>query len=167
VAGTTSTAFEPSNPVSRGQAATFFANTLRAAGFALPPAPAPFADVAGTEHADSIGRLAAAGIVRGYDDGRYRPGGVVTREQVAALLVRAYDAVAPEPLPAPGARRFVDIATSVHARQIDRADAAGLVSGTSATTFSPADPISRAQAAAMLTRLLRRFATSGIELTRV
>ncbi|HWH13985.1 MAG TPA: S-layer homology domain-containing protein, partial [Miltoncostaeaceae bacterium] len=78
------------DPVSRGQMATFLARTLDGLGVPLPGAEPRFPDVAGTTHADGISRLAAAGVVGGGADGRYRPGDPVSRAQMATFLVRTF-----------------------------------------------------------------------------
>jgi hypothetical protein len=161
VNGTTETTFAPTVPVTRGQAATFFANVLRAAGVELPPPTAAgFSDIAGDVHADDIRQLAAYGVINGFDDGTFRPTAPVNRGQVATFAVRAHDAVA-DPLARPRTRQFVDITGNAHADNIDRAGAAGLVAGTTRTTYEPDRSTSRAQLAAVLTRLLRHLATNG------
>lgn len=56
----------------------------------LPP-PTRFSDVVGSPHAGAIARVVAAGIAGGYGDGRYGTNDVVTRGQMAAFLVRAFE----------------------------------------------------------------------------
>ncbi|HEY8597605.1 MAG TPA: S-layer homology domain-containing protein, partial [Thermomicrobiales bacterium] len=57
---------------------------------ARPVAAASFPDLpANGATATAITELAARGIVRGYDDGTFRPGTIVERRQMAATLVRA------------------------------------------------------------------------------
>lgn len=88
--------------VRRGQLATFLATALN-----LPPAPsAGFTDTAGSVHADSIDRVAAAGITSGFGDRTYRPNQAVTRDQMATFLARALDL---DPIPVPS--RGTPIAT--------------------------------------------------------
>lgn len=65
---------------------------LLAAGLPLarPVAAASFPDLpTNGATATAITELAARGIVRGYDDGTFRPGTIVERRQMAATLVRA------------------------------------------------------------------------------
>ena len=50
-----------------------------------------FSDDNGSPFEDSINRIAAAGITMGCDTRRYCPNDTVTREQMAAFLVRAYN----------------------------------------------------------------------------
>jgi hypothetical protein len=81
--------FEPAVGLTRAQLAT-----LLVRAFDLPPASADvtFVDVsAGNIHADSIERVAAAGITRGCDAAgiRFCPDATVSRGQLASLLGRA------------------------------------------------------------------------------
>ena len=85
--GCTSTKFCPSDPVSRGQMASF----LRRA-FDLPPAAEDyFTDDESSTHEDSINRLRAALITFGCTPDTFCPNASVTREQMAAFLRRAME----------------------------------------------------------------------------
>ncbi|MTV24749.1 S-layer homology domain-containing protein [Nitriliruptoraceae bacterium ZYF776] len=54
-----------------------------------PAVPGPrFRDAEGGPHQRAIDRLAAAGIVRGGTDGRFRPGDATRRDQAATLVIR-------------------------------------------------------------------------------
>ncbi len=76
-----------SAPVTRGELATFL---VRA--FALPAADTDqFFDDALTPHEESINALAAAGITKGCDLGRFCPYGALPRRQAAVFLARAMD----------------------------------------------------------------------------
>ena len=79
--------FCPDQPVTRGQMAAFL---VRALG--LPKGNARFADTKGSVFEGDIAALAAAGITRGCNpprNDRFCPDEPVTREQMAAFLVRA------------------------------------------------------------------------------
>ncbi len=96
----TGTRFCPSEPVTRGQMASFLAR-------ALPLDPVPdgrFADVSGV-HAGNINAIAVAGITLGCDAAgtRYCPDNPVTRAQMATFLARALglDPIVPPPRPLP------------------------------------------------------------------
>jgi serine protease len=78
--------FCPTAVVTRWQMASFLDR-------ALDPAPTDqdfFADDAGATYEDAVNRLAAAGIVSGCGATSFCPNGVVTREQMAAFLHRAF-----------------------------------------------------------------------------
>jgi len=78
--------FRPSQPVTRGQLATFLARALEL----QPVAGGPFTDTAGDAHEGSINAVAAAGVAGGFTDGTYRPLAGVTRAQLATFLARAF-----------------------------------------------------------------------------
>jgi hypothetical protein len=79
--------FCPNQHVTRGQMATFIAN-----GFDIPRRAPGFRDVdRDSPHGRAIGGLVAAGIVKGYGDGTFRPHEPVTRGEMAAFLWRALD----------------------------------------------------------------------------
>lgn len=121
-----------------------------------------FTDIAGSAHRRDIGRIAAAGITRGCNpptNDRFCPGTVVTREQMAAFLARAFD------LQATSGRTFTDVPRgSTFAQDIDRLATAGITMGCnppSNTRFCPNDPVSRDQMAAFMTRAMDATATSS------
>ena len=146
VQGVSETRFEPGQPVTRAQMATFLNNT-----FALPSAPtdtASFPDVpVGSTHHSAIEAIRAAGITTGYDDGTYRPGDPVTRAEMAAFLSRALA------LETDDIDTFTDVrSASVHARAIEAVAASGITRGCTATTFCPQNPVNRGQLASFMER---------------
>ena len=85
--------FGPGEAVTRAQMATFVSRSIEwILGEELPEGEA-FPDVTGT-HEASIRKLAAAGVVTGFDDGTYGPALPVTRGQMASFLARGLDVVA-------------------------------------------------------------------------
>ena len=68
--------------VTRGQLSSMLAR----AGDLPDGDPDAFDDIAGSVHAGAIGALAEADVVRGYPDGSFRPGVVVTRAQAATFV---------------------------------------------------------------------------------
>lgn len=79
--------FRPGDPVTRGQLASMIARASQALGRPLPAGTASFADVPiGGTHADAIGALVGANVVRGHPDGSFRPAVHVTRAQTATML---------------------------------------------------------------------------------
>ena len=93
VVGLPDGSYGPERPVTREQMASFVSRSLEwILGDDLPTGDA-FPDVAGT-HEASVRKLAAAGVVTGFDDGTYGPALPVTRAQMASFLARALDVVA-------------------------------------------------------------------------
>ncbi|HXG67636.1 MAG TPA: S-layer homology domain-containing protein [Blastocatellia bacterium] len=83
--------FHPDEPVTQGQVAALI---IRALGELAPPSPLRqrFPDVLpANPYASYIERMAALGITEIKDGDLYRPDAPVTRSQMAALLVRAFN----------------------------------------------------------------------------
>ena len=145
------TLFCPDDPVTRGQLAAFLTRALD-----LSASPDNFfVDDADSIFEGDINRLAAAGITRGCnppDNDRFCPDSTVTREQMAAFLVRAFgytDSGAGD--------LFTDDDTSVFESDIDRLATAGVTKGCnppSNTRFCPGQPLTRAETATFLYRAL-------------
>ncbi|WP_130649409.1 S-layer homology domain-containing protein [Egicoccus halophilus] len=120
------------------------------------------ADVGAGVHRDNVVCLAAQQVVVGYGDGTFRPTNPVSRAQFATFLHRLV--TVERGRPAPAAVPFTDVpAGSTHAEAIGALTAAGIVSGTSATTFAPDRQLNRGQMAALLARTHRHLqpATAG------
>ena len=118
-----------------------------------PQAPPEFADVdEGSVHAESIEQVAALGITTGTTATTFSPSDTVTRAQMATFVTRTWEAADRE-CPSSGILFFDDVpAGSTHARGIDCVSALGITSGTADRTFSPSEPVTRAQMAAFLAR---------------
>lgn len=102
-----------------------------------------------------INRIAEAGITNGCNppaNDRFCPNNVLTRGEMAAFLVRAFDL-----LPATEPDRFQDDDTSIFESQIDSLAEAGITFGCNPpenTMFCPYDRVSRGAMAAFLTRAI-------------
>jgi hypothetical protein len=134
--------FGPEDSVTRGQMAAFVRRAL-----ALPNVTTDYFD----DDDDSIfeadiNAIAAYGITRGNADGTFAPDATITRGQMAAFLNRAFDLDAGSETP------FTDIEDSEFAADIAALYASGITVGTSDTTFSPEDEVSRGQMATFLAR---------------
>lgn len=105
---------------------------------------------------EAVDSLSEAGVITGTSDGTFHPYDTVTRAQFAVMLARA---VAP---PATLLEPFDDVLdTDWYQGQVASLYAAGLLSGTSATNFSPGLGIVRSQAASLIMRALAyRFQTA-------
>ena len=84
--------FRPSLPVTRQAMAAFLARGLELDKDYAVPAEPTFSDVPlGHPFFNQIELLAASAISTGYDDGTFRPAAIVTRQAMAAFLVRGLD----------------------------------------------------------------------------
>ena len=140
--GCTASRFCPSEAVTRGQMAAFLTRSL-----SLSPAPNDrFTDDDGSPYEDFINRLAAGDITSGCGATSFCPNDPVTREQMAAFLVRAYD-YGPTIVD-----RFIDDGNSIFEDEINRLAAAGITTGCTSDRFCPRDPVLRDQMATFLVR---------------
>jgi hypothetical protein len=116
-----------------------------------------FTDLAGLDSATrhAIDCLAEFGITRGTSATTFSPSDGVTRWQMALFLIRQAEAHEID-LPSGSSVGFIDIGglDAAAQRAINQLDRLGIAEGTSSTTFSPNDRVSRRQMALFLTRLL-------------
>lgn len=151
--GITQDTYGPTRDISRGQVASLVARSLDWAGIELPDGDDAFDDDDGSTHEQAIDRLAAAGILHGFDDGTFGPTAAITRAQVAAVVARAAS-LSGLGLTA-GSDAFDDDDGSVHEADIDRLAAAGIARGVGERRFRPGIPVSRAETASLLVRWLQ------------
>jgi thermitase len=162
--GTSPTTFSPQRSLTRGQVATLLAGVVDLAGRLPSSAPNAFGDDDGDVHEPSIDRLAALGVVQGTG-GRYEPARPVTRAQVASLFVRVQELLTGVRLEA-RPTTFVDILLVPQRTDIEKAAAAGLVNGRTATTYDPAGTTTRAQAVSLVARQLQGLVEAKVVQTR-
>jgi hypothetical protein len=158
-------AYRPQEPVTRGQMASFVARTIEAAGGELPePSDRGFDDIDDSVHADRINQLAEAGVVEGRGEGRYEPGGTVTRAQMATYLVRAssfYHQHAYAPVGEDA--YFTDIEGVVHRDAIRVGYELALFEGVQPGTYGPSGEVVRSSMATFLTRTLDLIHPTGTQ----
>jgi len=110
-----------------------------------------FSDVTSTEaNAVYINYLAQRGLISGFPDGTFQPGGTVTRAQMAQMLIRSNMMDTK-----PGAViQFADVKPDHWAyKTISSAVQSGFIAGYPDGTFRPEAPATRAELATMLLRL--------------
>ena len=149
--GTTSTTFDPKMETSRGMVVTIL---FRQEG--EPSAKmSSFTDIkAGQWYTDAVNWAAENKIVKGYDDGTYRPNQAITRQELAAIIYRysqhkGYDTSARKTLNA-----FPDGNTTHEwaMENVQWAVAEGLISGKGSGMLEPLADASRAEVATVLSR---------------
>lgn len=159
--GVRSDTYAPALGVRRDQMAAFLVRLLETAGMALPPpVDQGFTDIAGNVHADAINQLAALDLAHGTTPATYAPAEAVRRDQLASLLVRAYEHVDGAAMAGPPSG-FSDTGGNPHANNIDKAAAAGFTQGATASTYEPASATRRDQIASLLARTLARAFEDG------
>ena len=117
---------------------------------------APFVDVPETlTAASAIACIYALGVTAGTSPTTYSPADNVTRGQMASILARLYKAVTGADA-AVKVTPFTDVDTTLAAYDdIGRIYGLGVTAGTSPTTYSPADNVTRGQMASFLARLYK------------
>lgn len=140
----------PDQPVTREQMAAFI---IRALGDFNPPAPFAqrFIDVPPENiFYGFIEQMAVRGITLGCGGGSYCPEQPVTREQMAAFVIRALGSFNP---PAPPAQRFLDVPPeNSFAAFIEQMAVRGITLGCGGNNYCPEQPVTREQMAAFLVR---------------
>lgn len=143
--------FAPTDPLTRGQLAAII---YRWAGEPAWSGSAPFDDVAPAQYyAAPVAWAYAQGIVAGKSASRFDPDGTVTRQELAAIVLRYLYSRGLTP-PADEAEPFADAAKIASWAQEAAAQmrALGLLLGDTRGNFNPTNPCTRAEAAALLTR---------------
>lgn len=155
--GTSATTFSPDMTMSRSMMAMVF---YRMAGSPAVSGTDSFTDTEKDSwYSTAVTWAAQQGVISGYGDGRFGPDDPVTREQMVTILHSyaencKYDVTARNDLSA-----FTDAGqiSSFAVESMQWAVAEGLVTGTSASTLSPLDAVSRGQAATILVQFYDSF----------
>ena len=163
--GTSPTTFDPSVGVTREQMALILIRAAGPAGIDVPRVTDQrFRDIdhLPDETQDSINQLAELGITRGTTASTYTPHRVVNRRQMAQFFQRflrlapvGEGGVAVENV-SPDDRVLTDITAlpSDPYNAIRAIYEMGVTKGTTPTTYSPSDPVTRAQMALFISRML-------------
>ena len=113
--------------------------------------PITFDDVAAEPHGGNVSCIAGYGIALGFDDGTFRPGLDISRDQMASFIQRELMAAGVE-LPASPAEPFDDVEGNTHELAINQLAELEIVLGKDATTYDPDDEVTRAQMASLVVR---------------
>jgi hypothetical protein len=102
-----------------------------------------------------IGKLSARGVTLGIGGGNYGPSQLVSREQMAAFILRAKGEFNP---PTPASQRFNDVSPSnPFYNFIDRLAELQITLGCGGGNYCPSQPVTREQMAAFMIRGLGEF----------
>ncbi len=116
-----------------------------------------FTDVADTAaNADAINTLAALGVIKGYDDGTFKPDNNITRAEVATMVVAALNRTA-DAEGAKGTTKFADVNTDAKAWAsgfVNIGVAEKYISGYEDGTFKPDNNVTYAEMVSMLVRMV-------------
>ena len=142
----------PNANITRGEVSMIFyrllADNVRVANSG---SRAPYGDVASNAwYADAVATLSRMGILKGYEDGTFKPDAAVTRAEFATIASR-FDKLAT------GTKTFKDVPASHWAyAAISSAAEKGWVSGYEDGTFRPDRAITRAEVAKLTNAVLNR-----------
>ena len=143
----------PNNTITRGEAASMIFRLLTPeARDKIFTKDNKFSDVnAGNPHNNAISSLAKAGIINGYADGTFRPNETVNREPFCAIIGRMFS------VEYIGSNLFGDLTGGFADKYINLLAQLGIIKGDLNGNANPKAPITRAQAATILNRLLGRI----------
>jgi hypothetical protein len=154
--------FGPDLPITRGQFAAILGRMMNV----QPAAGTTFADTEGFWGAGMVEAMAHMGIIAGHADGTFGPYGSITREQMAAIMDRAWDAMHEGATLGDMTEAMTQMMQSVHdvsgswaAPQIAHMMQMGVFRGSDGM-FHPTDTATRAEAAAAMWRW---FAAGGAQ----
>jgi hypothetical protein len=105
-----------------------------------------FTDIAGNQYRGEINAVALEGLTVGCTSTEYCPEGLVTREQMATFLVRAFD------IPSTTEDFYTDDELSIHESAINAVTAADVMEGCGGGLFCPRETVTRGGTAGYLHR---------------
>jgi len=111
---------------------------------------APLSDVAGKDFEEAVSVLTDLGVVSGYPDGTYKPDNIVTRAEMAVIVVRALGLADY----ATGTAKFSDMGGHWSNPYVAYATSLGVIAGYPDGTFKPDKTVSYDEAATMLVAAL-------------
>ena len=146
--------FGPQLPITRGHFALILGRMMNV----QPVSGTTFTDTQGFWGADIVEAMARMGIIAGHADGTFGPYGSITREQMAAIMDRAWESMHGTATTVDTASAMAAMMQLVHdtsgswaAPQIARMMQMGVFQGANGM-FHPTDTATRAQAAAVMWR---------------
>ncbi|MCM3630489.1 alpha-amylase family glycosyl hydrolase [Paenibacillus glycanilyticus] len=154
ITGVTADRFEPERSVTRAEFAALLvrAMNLKAAK------PAGFTDVAsGSWYEGSVNAAAEAGIIRGRTATIFSPNAVITREEMAVMLMRAYEAKSGKKAEGGGEGSSLIDSAAIHnwaKESIEAAVKLGFLNGKGQGQFDPQGNTTRAESAKVIFKLL-------------
>ncbi|WP_375103743.1 carbohydrate binding domain-containing protein [Paenibacillus sp. RS8] len=142
--------FGPSRAISRAEMAVILNRMFRFTD----PGTVMFSDVSASSwYGKDVGVVSAAGLIKGYTDGRFQPGAAVTRQEVMTMLSRAFELEADSQTAL--AAQSDAAAVSGYAREaVSAMLSAGYLRGDSEGKLNPQAQMTRAELAALLGRMV-------------
>lgn len=161
--GTGDAAFSPEASLSRGMLVTIL---YRLEGEPKAVGNNDFADVTDRAwYSNAVLWASANGIVSGYGGGQFGPDDAITREQLAAMLMRYAQYKQYDTSKASSLTGYADAAeiSSWAESALAWANAEGLITGRSSTALAPRETVTRAETAAILMRYLQKIVIEPVK----
>ncbi|MDN4070048.1 S-layer homology domain-containing protein [Paenibacillus sp. FSL R5-0407] len=156
--GIDDTRFEPQRALTRAEFAAMLIRLLGTTPVSGGTSATRFADVPQESwYAAAVETAAQAGLLTGRSGNEYEPESTLTRQEMAVMLVRAYEMEAGRQLAVPAGSKFSD-ADQINAWAKDAvaaASAAGLLQGRDGGQFAPQEQLTRAESVQVLYNLLK------------
>ncbi|MEW9701487.1 S-layer homology domain-containing protein [Paenibacillus sp. SI8] len=155
IEGVSDDTFEPNRNVTRAEFASMIVRALEIKA----KSQHEFKDVAaGAWYASALSAAYESGLIQGYDSDTFAPNAAISREEMAVILVRAYEMKTGTKLSSDTPAEYTDQASispwAIH--QVSAAFAKGLLQGRDQGLFAPSSNLSRAEAAQALTNILEK-----------
>ena len=153
VSGRSETIFAPNDNVTRAEFAKMLYGAFDLANAAKGDKEASFTDVNASDwYYDFVMTCAQDGIITGYDNGAFGANDLVTRQDMAVMIMRAVEYTGKTVEEVNAAVTFDDAAdiASYAADAVASLQKGGIINGMTETTFAPLANATRAQAAKML-----------------
>ncbi len=146
--------FDADDYVTRAEVTAMFSRLIVKKMVFLDGSESKFSDVdEGDWYTAYVKYLSNVGIVKGYEDGTFRPNSPITRAEFATIASRFFE------LEGGQDSNFPDVADSHWAKEyIDSAVIKGWLIGYEDGTFRPDQPIKRSEAVTIINRMLNRVA---------
>ena len=151
--------FRPDSDMTRAEAAAIFARLISEEKGEQVSGKATFSDVSGSDwYAPELGYLEKYDIIKGYEDGTFRPDTPVTRAEFTAMTVRYYDLFNEVKYPA-NTTKYTDVNGSDWAvKDISFATSEKWLNGYADGTFKGDSNITRAEVVTVINRATGRTA---------
>ncbi|MBJ6363031.1 glycoside hydrolase family 2 TIM barrel-domain containing protein [Paenibacillus sp. GCM10012307] len=157
VTGVSATDFNPNGVTTRAQFVTMLVNAL---GLVTENTSTTFTDVQATDwYAASVAAAYKAGLISGVSSGKFEPKAQITREQMASLMVRAYEyrnGKTAATVDAASALKDGEKISAWAKQDVNKAIELGLMQGKGKGVFAPATTATRAETAQAILNLLNK-----------
>ncbi|CAM2923978.1 type I pullulanase [Paenibacillus sediminis] len=158
IQGSTDTQFSPQRNVTRSE---FISILIRALHLHSSGHTTTFTDVpSGAWYEDAVAAATESGLITGRSRHSFAPNSTITREEMAVILVRAYELIQQKSADtAKQAPIFDDVnSISIWAKdKVNKAASLGLLHGRGNNLYSPQTPLTRAESAQVIANLLNEL----------